>query len=151
MLVTAFVPALLCFSATPLTLLERDLAGKISPFLGSQKGSFYFGGQSGAQHTPLTSLWPVRENETLGFTHPFFRDGRARGEAIVCDEITGCGHSLNGWEFYRNTRVLYGNVTVGATTYANPAPTSLLWRPDKLTARCVCVSRHATPPPPTPP
>ena len=70
------------------------------------------GGQSLAQNSPLTSLWNVRENETLGFMHPYFRDGRARGIAIVCDEVTGCGHDLHGWEFYRDTRVLNGSVAV---------------------------------------
>ena len=68
-----------------LALLERDLQGKISPFLAGRHGSFYIGGQSLAQSNPLTSLWPVKENETLGFMHPFFRDGRARGIAITCD------------------------------------------------------------------
>lgn len=57
----------------------------------------------------------------------------------MCDGVTGCGHSLWGWEFYRSTKVLYGNVIVGrgsaARLYPNPAPTSLLWRPDRLTAR----------------
>jgi hypothetical protein len=118
-----------------LALLERDLQGKMSPFLAGRRGSFYIGGQSLAQNTPLTSLWNVRENETLGFMHPYFRDGRARGIAIVCDEITGCGHDLHGWEFYRDTRVLNGSVTVDNRTYMNPYPTTLLWRPDRLTAR----------------
>ena len=68
-----------------LALLERDLQGKMSPFLAGRHGSFYIGGQSLAQNNPLTSLWNVRENETLGFMHPFFRDGRARGIAITCD------------------------------------------------------------------
>ena len=84
-------------------------------------------------------MWNVRENETLGITHPFFRDGRARGEAIVCDEVTGCGHSLWGWDFYRETRVLYGTVRIRfpngtATEFPAPAPESLIWRPDRITA-----------------
>ena len=72
-----------------LSTLEREVAGKLSPFLSSRHGSYYIGGQSIAQVEPLTSLWPVTENETLGFMHPFFRDGRARGEAIVCDDVPG--------------------------------------------------------------
>ena len=72
---------------TPLDVLERDLAGLMSHFLAGRRGSFYIGGQSLAQTSPLTSLWDVLENETLGFTHPFFRDGRARGEAITCDKF----------------------------------------------------------------
>lgn len=69
------------------------------------------------------------------FTHPYFRDGRARGDAITCDAITGCGHSLNNWEFYRETHVLYGNLSVGSAVYPNPTPSSVLWRPDRLTVR----------------
>ena len=118
-----------------LALLERDVVGKVSPFLAGRRGSFYLGGQSLAQNSPLTSLWNVRENETLGFMHPWFRDGRARGIAIVCDEITGCGHDLHGWEFYRDTRVLNGSVTVAGKVYTNPSPSTLLWRPDRLTVR----------------
>jgi hypothetical protein len=118
-----------------LSLLERDVAGIVSPWLAGRRGSFYMGGQSLAQTSPLTTLWNVRENETLGFMHPYFRDGRARGTAITCDELTGCGHDLHGWEFYRDTRVLNGSVTVdGARTYVNPSPSSLIWRPDRLTA-----------------
>ena len=118
-----------------LSLLERDVAGKMSPWLAGRRGSFYMGGQSLAQTSPLTTLWNVMENETLGFMHPYFRDGRARGIAITCDELTGCGHDLHGWEFYRETRVLNGSVTVdGARTYVNPSPSSVIWRPDRLTA-----------------
>ena len=118
-----------------LGMLERD-AGKVSPFLAGRRGSFYMGGQSLAANNPLTSLWPVKENETLGFMHPYFRDARARGIAITCDEVTGCGHSLNDWEFYRDTRVLNGSVIVDNTrVYSNPAPTTLRWRPDRVTAR----------------
>ena len=119
-----------------LGMLERDVQGKVSPFLAGRRGSFYMGGQSLAANNPLTSLWPVKENETLGFMHPYFRDARARGIAITCDEVTGCGHSLNDWEFYRDTRVLNGSVIVDNTrVYSNPAPTTLLWRPDRVTAR----------------
>ena len=91
-------------------LLERDLQGKMSPFLSGRKGSFYIGGQSLAQNSPLTSRWAIKENETLGFMHPYFRDGRARGIGITCDQLTGCGHDLHGWEFYRDTQVLNGTV-----------------------------------------
>ena len=74
-----------------LAMLERDLQGKMTPFLAGRRGSFYLGGRSLAQNSPLTTLWNVRTNETLGFRHPYFRDGRARGIAITCDELTGCG------------------------------------------------------------
>ena len=43
-------------AADILALLERDLQGKISPFLAGRHGSFYIGGQSLAQNRPLTSL-----------------------------------------------------------------------------------------------
>jgi hypothetical protein len=142
---------------TPLDVLERDLAGKMSPFLGSQHGSFYIGGQSLAANNPLTTLWNVRENETIGFTHPWFRDGRARGEAIACDAITGCGHSLTGWEFYRNTRVLYGNVSIvdtytgatvrvesGAYTVASPHAHALRHSHTRPPSICTHVYRHNT-------
>jgi hypothetical protein len=122
-------------AADILALLERDMAGKMTPWLAGRRGSFYMGGQSLAANNPLTSLWNVRENETLGFMHPYFRDGRTRGGAIVCDEITGCGHDLMNWDFYRDTRVLNGSVTVGSRVYSNPSPSSLLWRPDRLTAQ----------------
>ena len=72
-----------------LAMLERDVQGKMSPFLAGRRGSFYMGGQSLAANNPLTTLWNVRENETLGFMHPYFRDGRARGtgacNAVACD------------------------------------------------------------------
>lgn len=83
--VTCLVSAAGASDPDILALLERDLQGKMSPFLAGRHGSFYIGGQSLAQNNPLTSLWNVRENETLGFMHPFFRDGRARGIAITCD------------------------------------------------------------------
>eukprot|EP01079_Euglenida_sp_SAG-EU17-18_P006421 gene6421-6199_t len=41
-------------------MLERDLQGKMTPFLASQKGFYYLGGHSLAQSVPQTSLWPVR-------------------------------------------------------------------------------------------
>lgn len=125
------------------SFLEREMAGRMTPFLSGRRGAMYFAGQSlaGGEESPV---WPVRENETLGITHAFFRDGRARGEAIVCDEVSGCGHSLWGWSFYRETRVLYGSVAIttaaaagdGATetVYENPSPISVKWRPDRITA-----------------
>ena len=76
----------------------------------------------------------MTENETLGFRHVFWRDGRARGEGIVTDDITGTGHSYWGWEFWRKTRVLQGDLVVNGVVYPTPAPLSLFWRPDRLTA-----------------
>ena len=37
-----------------------------------------------------------------------------------------------GWEFYKDTRVLYGTVIVGDKEYIHPAPTRMIWRPDKM-------------------
>ena len=113
--------------------LEREVLNKVTPFMASGNGRFYFGGTSiaGGDNSPV---WPNNQNETLGFMHPFLRDGRARGMAITCDSITGCGHSLWNWDFYREARVLKGSVTVDNSTVDGPAPMSLKWRPDKITA-----------------
>ena len=67
MVLAAFCCTAYSATADILATLERDVQGKITPFLSSRHGSYYMGGQSLAQRTPLTSLWPVIENETLGF------------------------------------------------------------------------------------
>ena len=89
--------------------LEQESQGLKAPFIAGKKGALYVAGQSlpGGQ-----TIWPIIEHETIGFTHAFFHDGRARGEAIVSDELTGTGHSLWGWEFWRNTRIAYGTVVI---------------------------------------
>ena len=85
--------------------LEQEVAGKVTPFLGSKHGIYYVAGQSHSPEPPDSrTLWETRENETLGFTHAFLRDGRSRGEGIVTDRVTGTGHDTWGWEFWRNTR-----------------------------------------------
>ena len=91
--------------------LEQESRGLKAPFISGKKGALYVAGQSHPGGSGQT-IWPIIENETIGFTHAFFHDGRARGEAIVSDELTGTGHSLWGWEFWRNTRIAYGTVII---------------------------------------
>ena len=90
--------------------LEQESLGLKAPFLAGKKGALYVAGQSLPGGNG--QIWPIIENETIGFTHAFFHDGRARGEAIVSDELSGTGHSLWGWEFWRNTRIAYGTVII---------------------------------------
>jgi hypothetical protein len=78
------------------------------------------------------AVWNLQEHETLGLTHPFHHDLRSRGYGIVSNATTGVGHDLQGWEFYRDTRIAYGTVLIGATEYANPVPTRMYWRPDRM-------------------
>ena len=57
-------------------MLEKDINGIQHGFLAGNK-MYYVGGQTGA-------YWEgVSEYETLGLTHPFFRDMRSRGFGIV--------------------------------------------------------------------
>ncbi|MEM7394722.1 MAG: hypothetical protein AAF492_20505, partial [Verrucomicrobiota bacterium] len=77
------------------------------------------------------------EDETIGLTHPFHHDLRSRGvglleSAIDGRENTGVGNDYNGWEFYKDTRVLYGSVIIDGKTYEHPKPTRMRWRPDKM-------------------
>jgi hypothetical protein len=129
----------------PLRLLERDIQGKMYGFLAGRSGAHYVAGQTSDGTTPCPpdtpawktkcyNGWGVTENETLGFRHVFWRDGRARGEGIVTDDITGTGHSYWGWEFWRKTKVLVGDLVVNGVVYPTPAPLGLFWRPDRLTA-----------------
>ena len=71
-------------------MLARDIAGKQHGFLAGNH-LYYVGGQSDTK-------WRTKEHETLGFTHPMFRDGRARGHGIVSGQ-GGTGHDKWGWEF----------------------------------------------------
>lgn len=104
-------------------MLARDIQNKKHGFLAGNL-LYYVGGQASAD-------WDIIEHETLGFTHGFFRDGRARGQGRVVD-VTGFGHDMWGWEFYRKTKVAYGTVIFGAQQFENPVPTSIIWRPDKM-------------------
>ncbi len=107
-------------------MLGRDIAGRQHGFLAGNH-LYYVGGQADAR-------WRIKEHETLGFTHPMFRDGRARGHGIATGK-GGTGHDKWGWEFWRKVRAAYGRVTVKGKAYAHPKPSKMLWRPD----RQVCV------------
>jgi len=107
-------------------MLARDIQGKAHGFLAGNL-MYYVGGQ-----TSVT--WDVTEHETIGFTHPFFRDGRSRGHGIVTDKY-GTGHDKWGWEFWRQVRGAYGTVLVDGKRYPYPVPNEMIWRPDRQICR----------------
>lgn len=108
-------------------MLERDIQGEHYGFIAGNK-LYYVAGSFGAY---WHEYW---ESETLGFTHPLFRDGRARGNAIVQSEVGGDGHDSWGWEFWRKTRSAYGTLIVDGKEHQHPEPKTLDWRPDKMVA-----------------
>ena len=69
------------------------------------------------------------ENETVGLTHPFFNDLRARGTGIATHPDTGTGNDYRGWEFYRSSKVAYGTVIMGDIHWVHPAPSHMYFRP----------------------
>ena len=103
-------------------MLARDIAGKQHGFLAGNH-LYYVGGASDTK-------WRTKEHETLGFTHPMFRDGRARGHGIVTGQ-GGTGHDKWGWEFWRKVRAAYGTAIVGGKRYPHPQPKTMIWRPDR--------------------
>ncbi len=109
--------------------IERDINGTQYGFLAGNK-LYYVAGSGGAEYRNINEL------ETLGFTHPLFRDGRARGFGIVdANEVGaggGVGHDQWGWEFWRHIKVAYGTLIVDGKRYENPEPKRMYWRPDKL-------------------
>lgn len=109
--------------------LERDINGEQYGFLAGNK-VYYVAGAGGADYRDITEL------ETIGFTHPMFRDGRARGFGIVdakeANAEGGVGHDCWGWEFWRHTKVAYGTLIIDGKRYERPEPKALYWRPDKL-------------------
>ena len=107
-------------------MLARDIRGKQHGFLAGNH-LYYVGGQCDAK-------WRVIEHETLGFTHPLFRDGRARGHGIVTGK-GGTGHDKWGWEFWRKTRAAYGTVLVDGKRFQHPIPKEMIWRPDRQVCR----------------
>ena len=108
-------------------MLARDIQGIQHGFLAG-KHLYYCGGKT-------NPYWKVTENETLGFTHPLFRDGRARGYGMVTDAQSGTGHDKWGWEFWRDTRIAYGTVIIDGKRYAHPVPHEMIWRPDRKICR----------------
>jgi len=104
-------------------MLEKDINGIQHGFLAGNK-MYYVGGQSGA-------YWDgIPEYETIGLTHPFFRDMRSRGYGMTKTEY-GFGNDKWGWEFYRLTKGAYGTVIHDGKEYKHPKPENLIWRPDR--------------------
>ncbi len=103
-------------------MLARDIAGKQHGFLAGNH-LYYVGGAADAK-------WRIREHETLGFSHPMFRDGRARGHGIVTGP-GGTGHDKWGWEFWRRTRGAVGRVSLDGKSHARARPSKMIWRPDR--------------------
>jgi hypothetical protein len=103
-------------------MLSREIQGIQHGFLAGNN-LYYCGGTTDA-------YWNVTENETIGLTHPMFRDGRARGHGIVTDKY-GTGHDKWGWEFWRKVRIAYGTVIVNNQRHENPVPDKMIWRPDR--------------------
>ena len=104
-------------------MLEKDITGVQHGFLSGNK-MYYVGGQTDA-------FWEgIPEEETIGLTHPFFRDMRSRGFGIIKDEY-GSGHDKWGWEFYRMSKAAYGTIIANNKEYKNPKPNKIIWRPDR--------------------
>ncbi|MDD7987326.1 hypothetical protein PQO01_20425 [Lentisphaera marina] len=111
--------------------LEHDVQYKKSGFLAGNL-SYYVGG-----HHPSWKADIPKFQETIGLTHPFYHDLRSRGFGLAKSkeqgpQNTGIGNDYWGWEFYKNTRVLYGSVIIDGTIHKYPVPTKMLWRPDKM-------------------
>ena len=108
--------------------LEQEIQGRKHGFLAGNV-SYYVGG--------FHASWKLIEHETIGLTHPVHHDLRSRGVGLLESQVagnehTGTGNDYSGWEFYKDTRVLYGSVIVNGKVHENPRPTSMRWRPDKL-------------------
>ena len=108
--------------------LEHEIQGRKHGFMAGNL-SYYIGG--------FHASWNQVEDETIGLTHPFFHDLRSRGTGILESQIrgtehTGIGNDFSGWEFYKDTRVLYGSVILDGEVVKHPKPTSMVWRPDKM-------------------
>ena len=121
------------FAAEPVAVdycerLQQEIQGKKHGFLAGNL-TYYVGG--------FHASWNLREHETLGLTHPFFHDLRSRGVGLADSsgsdhEDTGLGNDFSGWEFYKDTRVMYGTVIVGEKVYRHPVPERMYWRPDRM-------------------
>ena len=108
--------------------LQQEIQGKKHGFLAGNV-TYYIGG--------FHASWNLQEQETLGLTHPFYHDLRSRGVGLVQSHgenhnDTGLGNDFSGWEFYKDTRVLYGSVIVDQKTHRHPIPKSMVWRPDRM-------------------
>lgn len=108
--------------------LEQEIQGRKHGFLAGNL-TYYVGG--------FHASWKLVEHETLGLTHPFHHDLRSRGVGLLESELngpenTGIGNDYSGWEFYKDTRVLYGSVIIDGVIHKHPKPTSMRWRPDRM-------------------
>ena len=108
--------------------LEQEIQGRKHGFLAGNL-SYYIGG--------FHASWKPTEDETIGLTHPFHHDLRSRGVGLLPSELkgtenTGTGNDYSGWEFYKDTRILYGSVIIDGQTFKHPKPTSMRWRPDRM-------------------
>ncbi|MDB4458066.1 hypothetical protein N9133_01685 [Akkermansiaceae bacterium] len=108
--------------------LEQEIQGRKHGFLAGNV-TYYVGGYHAS--------WKLIEDETIGLTHPFHHDLRSRGSGLVKSDLngtenTGIGNDYRGWEFYKDTRVLYGSVIIDGKTYEHPKPKNMRWRPDKI-------------------
>ena len=114
--------------AEPCKRLEQSIQGRKHGFLAGNL-TYYIGG--------FHASWESIEEETIGLTHPFFHDLRSRGVGLLNSELagsehTGVGNDFRGWEFYKDTRVLYGSVLIGEKVFEYPVPSRMIWRPDKM-------------------
>ena len=107
-------------------LVSKDISGKEHGFLAGNT-LYYIGGQ-------FSAPWRIPETETIGFTHPYFYDGRSRGHGMVTDQ-NGTGHDWWGWEFWRKTRGAYGTVFIDGLCFQHPSPANMFWRPDRQITR----------------
>ena len=126
---------ILCLLSVPVSadrnyceFLGQSIQGKKHGFMAGNL-SYYVGG--------FHASWKPVEDETIGLTHPIHHDLRSRGVGLLESglkgtEHTGTGNDYNGWEFYKDTRVLYGSVVIDGKLFRNPAPTRMIWRPDKM-------------------
>ncbi len=108
--------------------LEQEIQGRKHGFMAGNL-SYYVGG--------FHASWELVEDETIGLTHPFHHDLRSRGVGLLESQLegsehTGIGNDYQGWEFYKDTRVLYGSVLINGKLHVNPKPRSMRWRPDRL-------------------
>ncbi|MBT3201463.1 MAG: hypothetical protein HN350_16300 [Phycisphaerales bacterium] len=104
-------------------MLSQEIQGRKHAFLAGNL-TYYVGGRF--------DVWTHRGDETIGLTQPFFHDLRGRGFGLVKHDKSGYGHDFRGWEFYNQTKVMFGTVIVGGKEYKYPAPISMKWRPDKV-------------------
>ena len=108
--------------------LQQEIQGKKHGFLAGNL-AYYVGG--------FHASWNLHEHETIGLTHPFHHDLRSRGVGLASSDglkhdNTGLGNDFSGWEFYKDTRVMYGTVIVGDRVFRHPTPDRMYWRPDRM-------------------